>query len=218
MAEKTARQHLGIRNFLRQHTHEAHEKLHEHGHFVALFRQTLTLDQYRQLMQRFYGFYVPLEQAIHRALLDQAKDKPEFSYAMRAGLLRQDLVDLGLRDQQIQNAPLCDRLHDIVTPATLGGVLYVIEGSTLGATGIDRAAQKILDHEALTGRRFWAWSRSQSKHRWAMTNAYLEHLNAGAAQADHLAKGARDTFNALAAWLAPLDLDARQLVKEGSAF
>lgn len=194
-----------IRNALRLHTRDVHQQLHEHSHFVALFEGTITQPQYLALMKSFHGFYAPLELAIERALSRLTSDADKFSYVKRVGFLVNDMSDLGYRSADIDKNPQCLQLADIVTPASLGGVLYVIEGSTLGAAQIDRAAQKILRSDTPHGRSFWAWSRANNKGQWAAINAYLDHLqDTGHSQAA-IVQGANDTFEALATWLAPLD-------------
>lgn len=216
MAQRLHMQDTTVLEALRVQTKEVHEELHHHSHFVALFEETISLDRYRELVEKFHGFYAPLENAIERALLDQNGQHTGYTYAKRAILLEQDLVDLGLSQASAQQNPQCDQLADIVTPASLGGVLYVIEGSTLGAAQIDRAAQKLLGKNALNGRRFWAWCRAQNKERWALTNTYLEHLQDTNAPREAIIDGARDTFEALADWLAPLDQPALTTESERS--
>lgn len=127
-------------------------------------------------MRSFHGFYAPLEQAIDGAVSQMSVCQDNFSYTKRLDFLAQDLASLGYSSEDIDRNPLCAEITDAVTPAALGGVLYVIEGSTLGAALIDRAAQKILGSDTIHGRSFWAWSRAHNKARWAAINAYLEHL------------------------------------------
>lgn len=193
-----------IRDELRRTTHEVHEQLHHHSHFVALFHGSIEMTHYRDLLQRFHGFYLSLDQAIAQTL--QVPHVP-YDYSPRAGLLANDLADLGFSQAEIDENPTCLDLFDIVTPATLGGVLYVIEGSTLGAAQIDRAAQKILSKDATTGRSFWAWSRAHNKTCWAAMNSYLTQLDHNGAAHDPSIEGARATFAALGDWLAPLELE-----------
>ena len=194
-----------MREALRVQTRGVHEQLHHHTHFVALFDQAISLPQYRALLGLFHGFYAPLEDAIGRVMAQAPDAHGGFVYTPRAALLAQDLGDLGFDDADVRAAPQCTALYDVITPASLGGVLYVIEGSTLGANQIDRAAQKLLGADTVAGRRFWAWSRAHNKQRWAMTNAYLAHLDARDVLPDTVVAGAHDTFQALADWLAPLN-------------
>ena len=193
-----------FRNALRVRTWDVHQQLHKHSHFVALFDGTIDIAQYLALMQAFHGFYSPLEQAIECALQKTTNVSGRFQYASRAKFLWRDLKDLGESAAQIDQHPKCSGLSNIVTPASLGGVLYVIEGSTLGAAQIDRAAAKILDKDSTRGRNFWAWCRTNNKGHWAAINTHLSQLEQARQPRDALLKGASDTFEALANWLDPL--------------
>ncbi|MEP3636180.1 MAG: biliverdin-producing heme oxygenase [Paracoccaceae bacterium] len=210
----TAARPHSIRGELRMCTRGVHEELHEHSVFVDLFNGTAAKRQYSALMRSFHGFYVPMERGIDRALSLIGPNGVSFSYAKRADLLAQDLQDLGDSAQDIDNNPVCERISNIVTPHSLPGVLYVIEGSTLGAAQIDRAAQKILRPDKPHGRRFWAWSRANNTARWTMLNAYLAQLEDYCQPTDAILQGATDTFQALADWLAPLD--QRRLILKGA--
>lgn len=216
MAEQSAKQPTTVRDRLRAQTRCVHEQLHHHSTFVDLFKNTISLDDYKALILRFYGFYVPLERAIERVFAGMSNDSSPYFYKTRAHHLKIDLRDLGFDPSEIKNAPLCGDVFDVVSKTSLGGVLYVIEGSTLGAAPIDRAAQRLLSGDVLDGRRFWAWCRSQNKNRWSLTNDYIETLETNGIAFGHLARGANDTFQALADWLAPMDhnnvaLDTREV-------
>ena len=205
LAANCSARNVSLRDQLRGHTHQQHERLHEHGCFLALFNQSLSLGDYRDLIVRLYGFYQPLDRAIGRAILCGAACTAGYDYAERAGYLAQDLTDLGLSAEAIEESPRCSEAFDIVSPASLGGILYVIEGATLGGARIDRAACRLLAREDPAGRRFWSWCRAVGGNRWPMINRYLEDLEAEGAAVRDLRAGARDTFRLLADWLAPLD-------------
>ncbi len=202
---KGSPRNVSLRDQLRAHTHQQHERLHEHACFQALFNQTLGIVDYRGLILRLYGFYQPLDRAIGRAISCGAACTAGYDYAERAGYLAQDLADLGWSAEAIEESPRCSEAFDIVSPASLGGILYVIEGATLGGARIDRAARRLLEREDEAGRRFWSWCRAVGGHRWPMTNAYLEGLEVEGAAVGDLRQGAHDTFRLLADWLAPLD-------------
>ena len=197
--------HSTLRDVLKLRTKGVHERLHYHSHFVALFDETIALYQYAELMKRFHGFYAPLDHAIERVLGSQSASNVAYKYAQRVYLIEQDLADLGFDAATIAQNRTCAEIAQVVTPASLAGVLYVIEGSTLGAAQIDRAAQKILSKDSLQGRRFWAWCRGNNKLRWNMMSAYLDDLDASGIAQDGVVNGARDTFQALANWLEPLN-------------
>jgi heme oxygenase len=90
-------------------------------------------------------------------------------------------------------------------PASLGGILYVIEGATLGGSQIDGAARKLLRDEHPAGRRYWSWCRATCKDRWKMASECLDQCVADGVAISDLKKGATETFEVFADWLAPLD-------------
>ncbi len=200
-----------VRDVLRAKTWEIHKKLHLHASFVELFNETLSLDGYRLLVERLHGFYAPLDRAIDQALAGDAA-QTRFSYVARADILARDLADLGLDRGALADSPQCLGVHDIVSPLTVGGILYVVEGSTHGGSVIDTAARKLLgDHAG--GRRYWAWCHAENERRWTATNRYLEHLRAEGAALEDLVAGARGTFQLMAEWLAPLNRSPAKVEK-----
>jgi heme oxygenase len=194
-----------LRDELREHTHQQHERLHEHSSFLSMFTQSLSMADYRALIRRLHGFYLPLDRAISHVIANEGGGTGEFRYANRSGLLAQDMLDLGWSAQAIEENLQCTGTSDIVSRETLGGVLYVIEGATLGGARIDRAAHKLLGGDDPAGRRFWSWCRVEGGHRWPMTTRYLQDLEEQGADVSDLKKGASETFRLLADWLAPLD-------------
>ena len=115
------------------------------------------------------------------------------------------MIDLKFSNLEVEKAPRCHRVSGVVSPESIGGVLYVVEGATLGGARIDRAVRRLLGSEQPDGRRYWSWCRSESGRRWPMMIDYLERLVAEGATIGELEKGASETFQALADWLAPLD-------------
>lgn len=194
-----------VRDVLRTQTRDRHERLHEHHAFVGLFNQSLTIPEYRDLLWYFHGFYKTLDQAVVRTACQMGAPYGEYSYDERAGYLAQDLLSFGVAQRALDDAPGCASLEKLVMSETLGGVLYVVEGSTLGAASIDRAAQKLLGRNDSSGRRFWAWSRAGNAQRWARTNRYLDHLHATGTPMAGFERGANGTFEALSDWLRPID-------------
>ena len=190
---------------LRRHTHDAHEALHTHASFAALLRHELDLDGYRKLMRALHGFYAPLDRQIARVLAERPALGVAYSYARRSEILARDLQDLGFSAEEIDHNDRCEQAAQLVSAASLGGVLYVIEGAMLGGATIDRAVKPLLSAKSTDGRGYWAWCRSENGHRWRMTLEFLERLCADGTSLDDLCLGAESTFLALSEWLAPLE-------------
>lgn len=191
-----------LRHILRTETDEAHQRLHRQSSFAALADGSIDLPDYIRLLQRLHDFYDPLDLAIRDALTHC--DQSFFSYQPRAALLAGDLSHFG----QVEERPVWRRAHSVVSPRTVGGVLYVVEGAVLGGSQLDRMAQKLLGDQSADGRGYWAWCRSEGKHRWALMLRYLDGLSARGQAVDDLVDGARATFAELGEWLAPLDRPA----------
>lgn len=194
-----------LREALRAHTDAEHQALHRHAAFDGLFRGTLDVAGYRALMIRLYGFYTPLDRAIMETPAGRPAPDSGYRYAPRAPLLAQDMQALGAPGG---TPPLCPGARALVTPDTIGGVLYVLEGATMGGAQIDRATHRLLGHDDPAGRTYWAWCRAEGKHRWPLTLRHLDHLQSTGTPLPPLLHGALGTFRLLADWLAPLDLPA----------
>lgn len=172
-----------------------------------MFNGRLNLEDYRDLVQRLYGFYAPLDEAII-ATLSKTKSFTSYVHVARAKLLERDLQDLGLSEADIANAPVCDAARDLVTSSNVGGVIYVIEGATLGGSFINRASMRLLSADTPDGRNYWDWCSNVKNERWAMATEYLDHPDISGHGLHDLREGARLTFRLFADWIAPLDKSA----------
>lgn len=113
---------------LHQTTRAAHRRLERQ---VDLYDPNFDIHHYRRLLQGFWGFYRPLE----RKLVVLAEDLLPSLYSQqkaKAPRLWQDLLSLGMTESDILALPLCGRLPVLPSAAQAFGVLYAIEGATLG--------------------------------------------------------------------------------------
>jgi heme oxygenase len=104
--------------------------------WLALLRPEVTPAQYLSQLSRMYGLVAPFESACRYTpgitkLLD-------YRHLMRAGLIAQDLLALGIPPSEVSRIPTCPALtmfHDVGEAL---GWLYVIERSTLLQDGVRR--------------------------------------------------------------------------------
>ena len=93
---------------------------------------SLLLDEafYLRLLQAYYGFYQPMEQRLVEsgAMLCNF----DLDERLKSTTLRSDLLALGLTERAITDLPVCDALPVTVTTGACVGVLYVLEGASLG--------------------------------------------------------------------------------------
>lgn len=172
--------------------HEAVEKV------VAAYLQDVRA--YNRLLQRFLGFFQPLEAALPRipGLTGVIPDLPGRS---RSRLLKDDLAALGTSAHDIAALPDCPDLPPLHSIAQALGCLYVLEGSTLGGQVVAREIGNLgLAAEARAFFLSHGWNVGLMWKRFgAATEAYAE---ANPEQAEAICESARRTFRALETWIA----------------
>lgn len=176
-----------LRWVLRAATQGVHDRLHHHAGFAAIQDATIDLADYRDLIVRLYGFYVPFEAA--------AGIGPD-----RSGWLAADLEALGL-DRPLHALPRCPHVPHLDGADLRLGALYVAEGSALGGRGLARGLDQLLGRDATAGRRFLIGRGAGTGEGW---NSYLARLSAapyGPSARAEIIKGAVETFAAFERWL-----------------
>ena len=163
-----------LRDLLRQRTRAAHDALEATATMRAFATGSLTARQYRDYLTRQLQLHAPLEAALSRwvpaGFAELRLRKSEW--------LRADLQTLG--------GPAIDapaRVPPITSSAQAWGVLYVLEGGTLGLQVVrkrfqaDQQADQHADHPALQGAgRFLHGYGADTGRHWRVFVAALEAL------------------------------------------
>lgn len=160
---------------------------------------SLTANRYRDVLQAFLGYTEAYEQQLLRTA--PAHLQTLITPRLRAPLLQQDLLALGLSAAAIATLPRARDLPHTDTLPSLFGCLYVMEGSTLGGRVIGPQLERklglqnghgysyFLGHGAATGRMWTAF-------RQAMDQAL------SSAQHDEAVAAAGAMFRSLERWFA----------------
>ena len=124
---------------LREETRALHDSIEKS---VDVFRPDFSEVHYIGLLQRFYGFYRPLEKLMERVPgIEQAcRDYPGRE---KTSLLRRDLQFLGLSDAAVARLPLCEDLPALDTAPQALGCLYVTEGASPNSEQAQRKVREI---------------------------------------------------------------------------
>lgn len=182
--------------------HEAIEAL------LDLMSPGFSLADYHRRLQRYYGFYAPVE-----ALIAAAADWPHWRLDMRARTKTAWLVaDLACLADQVEPGelrgavsralPLCTALPPLDTAAAAFGCVYVLEGATLGGRVISRHLERVLGLNATRGARFFHGYGEQTGAMWKGFRAALSAFAGNPADEDEIVASAISTFEALRAWCA----------------
>ncbi len=154
---------------------------------------------YRALVARFWGIYAPLEAALRE--VDWEALDIDFAARSKAGWLVEDLMLLGMGSEDIASLPRTQRLPTIKGPADAMGVLYVMEGASLGGQIISRQLETQLAITRSTGGRFFSSYGSEVGGKWRAYVAVLEAFGDSPAIAARIERAALETFACFEAWL-----------------
>jgi heme oxygenase len=180
---------------LKHHTAGPHAALE--AIVLPRLQSICTIQDYISLLQSFYGFFKPVEKLIEMHV-DEAV-LPDIKSRRKAALLLQDLTFSNAHTSAI---PLATQLPQVANlPAALG-VLYVLEGSTLGGRSITKL---LLKNEALCLQpgqvRFFNGYGADTGPMWM---AFLETLNKygeDEAAQEQMIVAANETFSYFKNWL-----------------
>lgn len=157
---------LTIHQQLRCSTHGAHVRLNRHPLLGQLTRPALDILVYTHLLHLYLDFYRAIETVIHDYFAEGVED---FDYGERykTDWLVQDLHHLGEvpADTRYRSPALVFKKPK--NKAELVGLLYPLEGSTLGGQLISRRLQENLGLAAGTGGRFFYGYGEDTAGRWA---------------------------------------------------
>jgi heme oxygenase len=189
---------MDVLQYLRETTRSQHDAIEGQ---VDLLRPDLTLNEYRHLLERFYGFYVPLEGALARAA---DWDQLGFSLVDRrkAERLAQDLRHFGHTAAELQALPRCSELPQLEALGAALGCLYVLEGATLGGQLISRHVMPRFGLTAAAGCAFFTSYGGEVGRKWRALGQFLRAQLQSEAEAQQAAEAACDTFAKLGSWIA----------------
>ena len=181
---------------LRAGTAELHIALEKR---LPFFSDTLDTQAFVRLMQAYYGFYLPLENALLRS--DAIPADFDLTPRLKAPTLRTDLHALGVSAEALQNLPQCEQLPVIDSSAACLGVLYVLEGATLGGQILRREIATRLGLEADNGAAFLDIYGAATGRRWRDFIEYLGSRPMSAAERAAVVTAAQTTFSCFEHWL-----------------
>ena len=178
---------------LREETRPVHERIEQDLEALGMHR---SLERYRLLVARFFGFYLGWEPRVADTLGDEAFFGPR----RKLHLLAQDLEFFGYDGRAVEALPRCRSLPPVGNLAEAMGSLYVLEGSTLGGQVISRRLERSLGFRDGHG---YAFFRSYGREVSSMWRGFGERLTAVSSPSSQEAsiRSAQLTFARLHEWL-----------------
>ncbi len=189
-----------LRERLRVVTKLAHERLHAHPGFAAAALGAISIEDYRLLLSRLFGYHRAFEVA-HEIAARRGIGSERTEVRARSHLIVRDLEALGLSRRAIGQLPLCDVVRAPRNQAERLGGLYVLEGSTLGGIQIARALRSLLPGANGDGRRFFLGYGDRHAQMWRSFLDELESLAADPIAASDAANSALSNFEEFERWM-----------------
>ncbi len=187
-------QGLNLRTLLRDATHPHHVQLNRHLLLAGLIQPNYPLNHYHTLLGTYYQLYALLEERINVFL----KGHPEvFAYDERCKLpwLINDLAFFQIDPLTLPPlSPSAAVFLSIETIGQLVGVLYVVEGSTLGGQMISQLLTKNLGFTRDTGSCFFTGYGENTMPFWQRFIAFSDTLTGDNRQCQAAVDAACQTF------------------------
>jgi heme oxygenase len=183
---------------IKMQTSDSHTSLENSPLLRSISEKSLTLIQYISILQKFYGFFYPMEHHIGRFPVEQYL--PDFAQRRKAALLKRDLACI--TDKKSLPLPSCHDLPPVTNMAQAFGSLYVMEGSTLGGKMIYKVVKELLGLDEQNGLSFFYGYGAETGNKWKIFQQSLlklssEHTNTD----DQIIDSANHTFLQLKAWI-----------------
>lgn len=157
-----------------------------------------SLEDYRNYLCAMYGFTAPLEQRLPQLTPDLSSEL-ELELRCKSSLIASDLATLEPRLEE-KPAPLawCDSLPEHRSATQVLGILYVLEGSTLGARWLLRHLQPLRIDDC--SRYLRSYGEALGAMWEKMRRAVVRHAEQHPERKGELIAAAHDTFRKLDDW------------------
>lgn len=183
---------------LRQQTGAQHEALEENQYSRAIGNGTISTAGLRFFMKKFYDFFSPLEEAIYQEGIVPVDD---VLARRKMHLMYQDLLYLRADEKELKLKPIIPGIPEYSSVASKMGIMYVMEGSTLGGKVIGRMLNKSL---GLDNERGIAFYNSYGDNLGPMWKSFVFSLTDYAVKSKNEAEiiqAATATFASFKNWL-----------------
>lgn len=180
---------------LRTETREQHLSIEGS---LKLMDADLSLNEYALKLERFYGYYKPIEAQIFGLGSPLAKCF-DLQQRRKTPLLDADLMALGR--QNMAQLSLCRHLPSFNLAAEYFGCMYVLEGATLGGQVISRHLHAKLSVTPQSGGRFFNGYGQRTGVMWGEFRRAISAVVFERDDEDAAVISARTTFATLQHWL-----------------
>jgi heme oxygenase len=158
---------------------------------------SVTATDYRQFLERSYGFVAPLERSLAATRgLDRIVDTRRFC---KAELLRRDLQGFRVADTAIEELPQC-AIPPFDTPEVALGWAFVVERSTLSHGGVFRHLASVMPGDVAFTSAYLKVYFGAVGENWKSFADAFDGVAVGPQRLQHAIDAARAAFRLHRAW------------------
>lgn len=161
---------------------------------------TSSSESYSELLKKFYGYYLPIEKLLVEFMVPLKEIGINLSERTKVNFLEHDLKLMGITpsaENQCKDLPKLRNVYEAL------GVLYVLEGSTLGGQVIHKYLMERNNFIRKNELQFHLGYKDQTIQMWNQFKTILNSI-----PGDHEAEvitAAKNTFSTLKNWITQND-------------
>ena len=191
----TEKQDLFLKR-LREKTGESHQELEENPLSKEILSPSVTVIEYQTYIAKLYGFTKACERDIFPQL---ASVLPDLEERKKSEFIERDLFITGVSKEKIEKLPIYQFNTSGLSEAL--GIMYVLEGSTLGGKIIYKHISQTLDKDAETGASyFWGYGQ-KTGILWKTFISALASYAVEENSEEEIISSAVHTFSTIDQWL-----------------
>lgn len=181
---------------LRQETAESHQKLEDNRLSKAILTPSVSIQDYQTYLAALWGVTVACEDQIFPAISHTITDLTE---RYKSQLILDDLLATGFTQAEID--ALAVYRFQFSTVAEALGIMYVLEGSTLGGRFLYKHIHEVLGFTPENGASyFWGYG-AQTGNLWKTFISSLTQFVDAHDEKDEVIVSAKKTFTNIDNWL-----------------
>lgn len=186
-----------LSEYLKEHSRKDHDSIESK---VDLVKLATNPNHYLNLLKAFLGYYTNIEKAFLNFEAEFSALNINIVERLKKNLLITDIKHFGVTDEEIIHLPISKDVPEIKNIHEAMGVLYVLEGSTMGGQIIFKQLLKaeIISPESSGGNFFKPYG-SATMPMWMSFKDSLNKLSTD--KNEIVLQKARETFNTMEAWL-----------------
>ena len=180
---------------LKEATRTRHEDVEN---AVDLTTGTRSIADYRRLLQRFLGFYRACEGKLGEFV--GVIPGLDFDSRRKSPMIESDLTATGLPASEVSETPVCAEVPRPESVAQALGMMYVLEGATLGGQYVARHVKTSLTLDADNGCRFFSSYGAEVGPMWKRFGQVLIEQAKTQDDRDEMIRFAMSTFDDFGDW------------------